>query len=110
MQDLKSFVFDFLTNQPKNKGLAKALPAISSNVYQPLGINTNYPASSTDSEPPPTATNPSTHSLPSLEEKEREMIVQALEKFNNNRKKTAQSLGISERTLYRKINQYELEA
>jgi transcriptional regulator with PAS, ATPase and Fis domain len=110
MQDLKSFVFDFLTNQSKNKGIAKALPATSNNAYQPLGINTGYPTSSADNEPPPTTTNPPMHNLPSLEEKEREMIVQALEKFNNNRKKTAQSLGISERTLYRKINQYELEA
>ncbi|QNL20639.1 sigma-54-dependent Fis family transcriptional regulator [Hyphobacterium sp. CCMP332] len=45
----------------------------------------------------------------SLEEKEKEMIIKALQKNNNKRKYAAQDLGISERTLYRKIKQYELE-
>jgi transcriptional regulator with PAS, ATPase and Fis domain len=45
----------------------------------------------------------------SLEKKEKEMIVKALRKNNNKRKWAAQDLGISERTLYRKIKQYEIE-
>jgi transcriptional regulator with PAS, ATPase and Fis domain len=45
----------------------------------------------------------------SLESKEKEMVSKALRKHHNNRKKAAQELGISERTLYRKIKQYELE-
>lgn len=45
----------------------------------------------------------------SLEDKEKEMIIRALQKNNNKRKYAAQDLGISERTLYRKIKQYELE-
>jgi len=45
----------------------------------------------------------------SLEDKEREMIRKALEKHRGRRKKAATELGISERTLYRKIKQYELE-
>lgn len=45
----------------------------------------------------------------SLEEKEKEMIIKALRKNNNKRKYAAQDLGISERTLYRKIKQYDLE-
>jgi transcriptional regulator with PAS, ATPase and Fis domain len=45
----------------------------------------------------------------SLEEKEKEMIVKALDKNKGRRKKAAEALGISERTLYRKIKQYELE-
>ncbi|MEJ2004490.1 MAG: sigma-54 dependent transcriptional regulator [Cyclobacteriaceae bacterium] len=45
----------------------------------------------------------------SLEKKERELIIRALKKNNNKRKYAAQDLGISERTLYRKIKQYELE-
>jgi len=44
----------------------------------------------------------------SLEEKEKEMIVKALEKFNGKRKSAAQELGISERTLYRKIKEYNI--
>ncbi len=45
----------------------------------------------------------------SLEKKEKEMIRRALQKNNNKRKHAAQDLGISERTLYRKIKQYEIE-
>lgn len=45
----------------------------------------------------------------SLEKKEKEMILRALRKHNNKRKYAAGDLGISERTLYRKIKQYEIE-
>ncbi|MEN2282640.1 sigma-54 dependent transcriptional regulator [Algoriphagus sp. SE2] len=45
----------------------------------------------------------------SLERKEKEMILRALHKHNNKRKYAASDLGISERTLYRKIKQYEID-
>lgn len=51
---------------------------------------------------------PSTQTL-SLEAQEIEMIKRALIKNHGKRKKAADELGISERTLYRKIKQYELE-
>jgi transcriptional regulator with PAS, ATPase and Fis domain len=44
----------------------------------------------------------------SLQDKEIEMIRKSLEKNNNKRKLAAKELGISERTLYRKIKQYDL--
>lgn len=44
----------------------------------------------------------------SLEEIEHEMIKRCLEKFKGNRRKTAEVLNISERTLYRKIKEYEI--
>ncbi len=44
----------------------------------------------------------------SLQDKEIEMIRKALERNGNKRKKAADELGISERTLYRKIKQYKL--
>ena len=44
----------------------------------------------------------------SLQEKEIEMIKRSLEKNSNKRKLAAKELGISERTLYRKIKQYDL--
>ncbi len=44
----------------------------------------------------------------SLEEKEIELIRKALEKHNGKRKYAAQDLGISERTLYRKIKEYDI--
>lgn len=45
----------------------------------------------------------------SLSGKEIEMIKKALEKYNGKRKLAAQELGISERTLYRKIKEYDIE-
>ncbi|MCH7497695.1 MAG: sigma-54-dependent Fis family transcriptional regulator [Candidatus Marinimicrobia bacterium] len=44
-----------------------------------------------------------------MEELERELIQQTLAKFNHNRRRTAQALGIAERTLYRKIQAYGLD-
>lgn len=45
----------------------------------------------------------------SLEDAEKEMIRKSLERNNGKRKKTAEELKISERTLYRKIKEYNLE-
>jgi len=44
----------------------------------------------------------------SLQELEKEAIIRTLKYFNNNRRKAAKSLGMSERTLYRKIQDYGL--
>ena len=45
----------------------------------------------------------------SLEDREKELIYKALEKHRGKRKYAAQDLGISERTLYRKIKEYDLK-
>jgi len=45
----------------------------------------------------------------SLEEKEKEIIKKALHKYSGKRKYAAQELGISERTLYRKIKEYNID-
>jgi len=45
----------------------------------------------------------------SIEAKEKELIIKALRKNNNRRKNAAKDLGISERTLYRKIKQFEID-
>jgi len=45
----------------------------------------------------------------SINDLEKELIAKTLLKFNNNRRKTAKILGLSERTLYRKINHYNIE-
>lgn len=44
----------------------------------------------------------------SLQDKELELIKKSLEKYDGKRKEAAKELGISERTLYRKIKQYNL--
>ena len=43
-----------------------------------------------------------------IEENEREIIRRALTKANGNRKKAAELLGLSDRTIYRKMKQYDL--
>ena len=43
-----------------------------------------------------------------MSEIEREVIERCLKQFKGNRRKTANSLDISERTLYRKIKEYGL--
>lgn len=45
----------------------------------------------------------------SIQDKELELIVKSLERNNGRRKAAAKELGISERTLYRKIKQYDIE-
>ena len=45
----------------------------------------------------------------SIKDLEEEAITRTLRFFNNNRRKTARSLGMSERTLYRKIEEFGLE-
>ena len=54
------------------------------------------------------STGSSTHTTEtlSLEHHEKEMIIKALEAHRGKRKDAAKALGISERTLYRKINEY----
>lgn len=65
----------------------------------------------TASEVPPKAaprTEPS-EPIPTLEENERELIRRALERNMGRRRNAAAELGFSERTLYRKIKEYNLE-
>jgi len=44
----------------------------------------------------------------SIQDKEKDLIIKALQKYNGRRKKAAEELGISERTLYRKIKEYDI--
>lgn len=64
---------------------------------RPANIDDNQTATPIDVEPM------------TLEDSEREMIKSSLERNGGKRKKTAQELNISERTLYRKIKEYGLE-
>ena len=46
----------------------------------------------------------------SLIQNEKDMIIRALDKYKGRRKEAAKELGISERTLYRKIKEYQIES
>ena len=43
-----------------------------------------------------------------IDEMEKEMIEKALHKYQGNRRRAARALNMSERTLYRKIKEYDL--
>jgi DNA-binding NtrC family response regulator len=45
----------------------------------------------------------------SIHDKEKELIIKALKKYKGKRKLAAEDLKISERTLYRKLKEYDLE-
>ncbi len=47
--------------------------------------------------------------IPSIEEAEKILIELALKRFEGNRRKASEALGVSERTLYRKLDQYGLQ-
>ena len=120
MQDVKSIIFGILNNSAQGKEIANnhssffkkmtpiletsILPTKCTSIYEPKEDSSKISISRpTNLE----AQNPETNL--SLGDKEKELIIIALEKFKNKRKKAAQALGISERTLYRKLNQYDLE-
>jgi DNA-binding NtrC family response regulator len=67
--------------------------------HYPKAIPEHVTYTSVDDEQPP---------RPTLNEIEQEQIRQALSEYSGNRRKAAESLGIGERTLYRKIKEYNL--
>ncbi|MDI3527223.1 MAG: hypothetical protein PWR03_1406 [Tenuifilum sp.] len=115
MNELKKLVFDLMRS-----GNVSAEQISSSPIFQDMNPSVNEPIIS------PTIARPSeskafvkdlsdiqdTEEIQeetlSLEEKEKELIIKALEKHNGRRKLAAQDLGISERTLYRKIKEYKI--
>jgi DNA-binding NtrC family response regulator len=61
------------------------------------------PSTEAEAEIEPEPPDEPEEDLPTLEEAEEQLISRALKTFDGNRRKTAQALGISERTLYRKL-------
>lgn len=80
---------------------APASPYISPPIPQPIAEDENedYYIEAVEDE----------EEILNLEDKEIQMIKRALQKYKGKRKAAANELGISERTLYRKIKQYDLE-
>jgi DNA-binding NtrC family response regulator len=132
MQDLKSLVFELLDGSTQGKEIMKHHASIFKRLSPPVESNTLSAANNNflqqpDAEPNYTYIKPAvTSSIKikeptelaiteteeenlSIEVKEKELITKALEKFKHKRKKAAEALGITERTIYRKINDYNLE-
>jgi DNA-binding NtrC family response regulator len=122
LSDLKGVVFEMMQNGKSSmsaedfgmKQNENMNSIFSPGMYQNSSNQTNNlnPSHQGFSKPNiidiPVIQNPEPESL-SIEHKEIELIKKALDKYRGRRKKAANELGISERTLYRKIKQYDLE-
>lgn len=97
--ELKKTVNEQLKGQSCDLSDRKGLPAFNSHYVDPQ----------TFAEAEEVRDGEETKPILSLEEQEREAIGRVLEQNKGNRKLTAEQLGISERTLYRKIKEYDLE-
>jgi transcriptional regulator with PAS, ATPase and Fis domain len=115
MTDLKKLVFEIIDKFPHEFNLAEGSTKVLQNLYKTsepaVGDNTGkyYEVKRPADIPDIEDTEEILEESFSLQDKEIEMIKKALEKYNGKRKLAAQELGISERTLYRKIKQFELE-
>jgi DNA-binding NtrC family response regulator len=114
LNDLKSFVFDITKSrmngdyqQPVEEELPYAKPVVNQPVLLNTPAQTNQPFVIQDKKV--YDDHETVEESLSLADKERELIIKALKKHRNKRKDAAQDLGISERTLYRKIKEYGLE-
>ncbi len=121
LNDLKSLVFELIKSNDLripdmsrlNSLSAAAVPAPGV-VYEPFVTPTFERDAVSTARPVIINNEPEFHTTEvveenlSLEEMEKEMIVKALKKYKGRRKDAAVELGISERTLYRKIKEYEL--
>lgn len=113
VNDLKRTLFDLLQNgndkefQKNNHQMVRKLHRDISNIEQDDGEIEVH----TDFEPFQEATVQETEEVEeslSIALKEADLIKKALEKHKGKRKIAAQDLGISERTLYRKIKEYDI--
>jgi transcriptional regulator with PAS, ATPase and Fis domain len=114
VDELKTLVFKLLNNPIQGSEVTKTHPDLFKNSSSFSAPSTAMQLLDRHIEPNQTQAYIQTADTNqeedlSIEEKEKELIGKALKRHNNKRKKAAESLGISERTLYRKINQYELE-
>lgn len=118
LTDLKKLVLEMVTKEG-NVDLNHEQMNVVNRLYDDLNSNLNTrilpPASGNDPVPyiekdeeDDYEAHEEVEESLSLEEREKELIAKALEKHRGKRKYAAAELGISERTLYRKIKEYNI--
>src|SRR6187431_855120 len=114
VNELKKMFFDIL----QNPGIGQNIPMYNNNIdgmlpeHKPAGVPNNY-----QQQGAPVFINQGDdiHHHEAIEEslsimdKEKELIIKALKKHKGKRKDASSDLGISERTLYRKLKEYDIE-
>jgi transcriptional regulator with PAS, ATPase and Fis domain len=111
MSDLKKLVLDLIDDSETTSDKDKAV--ILSKLYKDEDVNILHEAikndtSSLTSDRTIQDTEEFVEESLSIEDKEKELIIKALERHQGKRKNAAIELGISERTLYRKIKEYDI--
>jgi DNA-binding NtrC family response regulator len=112
--DMKKLVVELISSGSISGSIAENNATYIDKLYQevnPGGITVSQPSisiqSSNDRRVHPH--EEMGEELLSLEEKEKEIIRKAIDKHRGKRKHAARELGISERTLYRKIKEYDIK-
>lgn len=123
MSDLKKMMFELAQNRgfPPTTGTEVARSKFETypneNAFSTPAI-TNYKEEKSAHGPQPLVIHPKNGEIDnhedieeslSLIDREKEFIMKALQKHKGKRKDAAHELGISERTLYRKIKEYDIE-
>lgn len=115
VNELKKMFFDLL----QNPGMGQHIPMYN-NADNLMPENSNHPVSNNNFAPSnvPVFINQNGNEIHhheqveeslSIMDKEKELIVKALKKHKGKRKDASADLGISERTLYRKLKEYDIE-
>jgi transcriptional regulator with PAS, ATPase and Fis domain len=119
MNDLKKLVFDLIRKGDIDVNFQGSNSSVIKNLFREAEVNdqnqseTETPSSDFKSHPSRNDIQDTEEIIEeslSLSDKEVEMIKKALDKYNGKRKMAANELGISERTLYRKIKEYGIES
>jgi transcriptional regulator with PAS, ATPase and Fis domain len=116
MVEMKKILADIIQGKPVSPLSAEDAPVFHSDMPATTPVIAGYGLPSVYSQPSgfsaPVQHAPITHhevvveERLSLEDQERDLIIKALEKHRGRRKNASIELGISERTLYRKIKEY----
>ena len=116
VNELKKLLFDML----QNPGSAPHIPVYNDNMLQDINPSPSQASYSPSNNNQPVYINQNNNhnnidqhedveeSL-SIMDKEKELIIKALKKHKGKRKDASTDLGISERTLYRKLKEYDIE-
>ena len=109
VNELKKMFFDLI----QNPNIAQHAPVYNDQAFTELNNNP-----SAISSPKPVFLHHNTDGIDqhedveeslSIVDKEKELIIKALKKHKGKRKDASLDLGISERTLYRKLKEYDIE-
>jgi len=113
MNDLKKLVFELMEKDHGDIEMSDSKEQLIQKLYKSVETPTKEAPSHFEVTSPEDNTIQDTEEIVeeslSLVDKEIELIKKALEKHHGKRKHAAKELGISERTLYRKIKEYNID-